>query len=242
MDALGKIDCRLRGKKDLRDTQLRGKHPPFYFKMHKSAFRTTATPAASVCTQPAQHSYTSFRRPARPFQSPNSLSFDLIQQAVAVSSQTEALSVAAPDCPTPRKSVSRRTSLSRPRESITKHIAFSPSELEDEDLIQLISPFPIRRIRDKPDIVAGQKDRQENLRLRVQLMSEVTGEAVFFRCYKEEEVVRDEQLRGRVTEGDCDDDCQTEDEQVEDAQKSLKDSLVRAIRREAKRKGKNRKH
>lgn len=232
----------VRGETDLQEIQLKVKHPPFYFKMHKSALRSKATPAASARTQPAQHSYTSFRRPTRPFQSPNSLTFDLIQQAVAVSSQTEAFSVAAPDCPTPRKSVSRRTSLSRPRESITKHIAFSPSELEDEDLIQLISPFPIHRTRDRPDIVAGQKDRQENLRLRVQLMSEATGEAVFFRCYKEEEVVQDEQLRGRVTEGDCDDDCQTEEEQVEDAQKSLKDSLVRAIRRETKKKGKGRKH
>lgn len=211
--------------------------------MHKSTLRPAATPAASARTQPAQqHSYTSFRRPTRPFQSPNSLSFDLIQRAVAVSSQTEALSVATPDCPTPRKSVSRRASLSRPRESITKHIAFSPSELEDDDLVQLLSPYPIRRTRDKPEVVPGQRDRKENLRLRVQLISEVTGEAVFFRCYKEEEVVEDLEVQGKVTEGDCDDDCQTEEEQVEDAQKSLKDSLVRAIKREMKRKGKGRKH
>lgn len=73
------------------------------------------------------------------------------------------------------------------------------------------------------------------------MISEESGEAVFFRCFKEEELVTEPEIRGKVNEGECDDDCQTDEEQVEDAQKTLKDSLVRAIRREMKRKGKARK-
>lgn len=195
------------------------------------------TPSGTAAETVAEaRTYTSTKALKKALQSPNSKQFDRIRQTTATCTQTAGCNGAKASvkaCPPPRKSVSRRTSSSRPNESVAKHIAFTPSEVEPE------SPKPIKRSRDRHHVLTSKKSRsqtEDSSRLRLQLLREGHSSPVYFPCFPEETVIKDNTVRGQVIEADCDDDCQTDEEQAEDAKNSLREYLESAILRESARK------
>lgn len=134
----------------------------------------------------------------------------------------------------PRKSVVRELEpVALPLSSIRKQLLFDNTEIV-EGLEESLSPIlpSMKRLRSCENIAVGTKryrDSHKRLIMSLEMYDPVTLQPSHFRCYYEGQALDESRLLEVMIESNMDDDCQTDDEQVEAAKEQLGKRLVRAI-------------
>lgn len=137
--------------------------------------------------------------------------------------------------PTPKKpSVGKTPAPRLPLDSVKRHIDFQESELEEEFslLMTPVQDKSLKRKREECQIKPGKRFKSESktiTKLTLELFDIDEGHSEFYRCFAEAEIIPDEEVQRNVIENLCDDDCPTDEEQVEISVKHLKRELENAI-------------
>jgi hypothetical protein len=90
----------------------------------------------------------------------------------------------------------------------------------------------LKRKREECQIKPGKRFKSESktiTKLTLELFDIDEGHSEFYRCFAEAEIIPDEEVQRNVIENLCDDDCPTDEEQVEISVKHLKRELENAI-------------
>mmetsp|Transcript_18380 Transcript_18380/g.33050 ORF Transcript_18380/g.33050 Transcript_18380/m.33050 type:complete len:195 (-) Transcript_18380:6-590(-) len=135
----------------------------------------------------------------------------------------------------PRKSVGRDSvPLALPRSSVRKQLQFDHSELV-ESFEELMTPtnHSQKRLRSNDSLVCGTKrtrgSQPEQMSMSLEMYHPISRNPTHFRCYFEDNVLLGSNLLDMMIESNMDDDCPTDDEQVEAAKDQLGRRLMRAI-------------
>lgn len=135
----------------------------------------------------------------------------------------------------PRKSVGRESvPLGLPQSSVRKQLEFEHSQLV-ESFEELMTPQSQsqKRLQSNDSLRAGTKrfrgSQPEQLSMSLEMYHPLTRNPSHFRCYFEDHVLIGPSLLEMMIESNMDDDCPTDDEQIDAAKDQLGKRLIKAI-------------
>ncbi|CAG9320066.1 unnamed protein product [Blepharisma stoltei] len=101
--------------------------------------------------------------------------------------------------------------------SVKKNLSFEQTGLE-ESFSLLMTPVFGKRSREDTLMSVGKKCKEDTKTIdtmQIELLDPDLMVSEYFRCYKEADIVSDLDIRENVIQNECDDDCPTDDAQIE---------------------------
>lgn len=115
--------------------------------------------------------------------------------------------------------------------SVKKNLNFDETGL-GESFSLLMTPVFGKRNREETATSVGKKSKEDSKTvetMQIELFDSDLMVSEYYRCYREVDVVADLEVRGNIIQNECDDDCPTDDAQIEVCISYLAQQIEHAI-------------